>query len=339
MSKLFYQHRRLMHALERGTDYYGWVQITRQGFRGTREVLVPRPDSVFRIIADGASTTFDANTSGESSAWPARLERLLDSLGAPLDFEVLNAGVPGYQVYDNLARLQMELFRYDPDLIILYQGHNNLFNTLAAATRPLDTTFVSRPDEIAPVSPWRRWLERRSLLYHKLESRLRAVRFRTSADEGRSRTETARYAEVLEEGLRTFERHLELFVMTARYFDIDVLVPQVVYAAASTEGGRHDSLVAGLWRRAVGVAEPEVLWNGYARLDSVTRLSAFRAGAQYLAADDSSLWSVDGYAYGGSDPVHFNDLGSATFARHLADAILALPAVHQRIGDLGGTSR
>ena len=63
-----------MHGLVRGMDYYGWVHISRQGFRGAREVPQIPADSVIRIIAVGGSTTFDGNVSSDSNAWPAQLE-------------------------------------------------------------------------------------------------------------------------------------------------------------------------------------------------------------------------------------------------------------------------
>ena len=94
MSMIFYRHKRLMHGLVRGMDYYGWVRIGRQGFRGARDVSLRPPPNTFRIIAVGGSTTFDGNTSGDSSAWPARLEQILNSTPGPMRFEVLNAGVP-----------------------------------------------------------------------------------------------------------------------------------------------------------------------------------------------------------------------------------------------------
>ena len=44
--------------------------------------------------------------------------------------EVINAGVPGYRVIDNVVRLETELYQYRPDLIILYEVHNDLFTAL-----------------------------------------------------------------------------------------------------------------------------------------------------------------------------------------------------------------
>src|SRR5947208_41037 len=54
---LSYQHRTLLFGLVHDADYFGWIHIDSSGFRRG----LPRPASpkVLRIIADGASTTFD----------------------------------------------------------------------------------------------------------------------------------------------------------------------------------------------------------------------------------------------------------------------------------------
>lgn len=322
MSKLFYQHTRLMHAMERGSEYYGWASIGPEGFRGSRSVVVSRPDSVFRIIAAGGSTTFDGNTSGDSSAWPARLEQILDSLGAPVDFEVLNAGVPGFQVFDDLVRFELELHRFEPDLIILYQGHNDLFNTLARAGRA-PAEFERRPGELPTVLPWERWLERNSLLYHKLSSRLQAIQFRRSGTKQRTRATPHRFASVLEDGAGNFARNLRFYVAVAQAAGIDVIIPQVVYARP-TGSPTSDSLVKERWGRAVPFAPYDVVRQGYARYDSVASAVAAGTGARYVPSIDSTLWKLDGYAYG--DPIHFNDEGAWRLAGHLARTILPVVA-------------
>ncbi len=323
MSKLFYRHTRLMHGLERGLDYYGWVHIGRQGFRGARDVTQSPADSVFRIIAVGGSTTFDGNTSGDSSAWPARLEQILDSVGAPMRFEVLNAGVPGFQVLDDLVRLQTELYAYEPDLIILFQGHNDLFNTLSHARQGAVTTFDPRPGEVATIYPWQRWLERRSLLYHKLSSRLQALRFGGRAASNRAETSPERYRAVVDSGTAAFSRSVRMYLATAQALGIPVVIPQVVYVGGGS--ANRDSAAVAVWSNSYG--PPAVIWDGYARYDAAARAVAAERGAAYIAATDSVLWQADSFTRG--DPVHFNDQGAWRMARHIARAIRELPEVRQ----------
>ena len=55
---LFYRHSRLGHALVRNYDYFGWIHVNRQGFRGASVPLDKQPGTL-RVMAVGGSTTFD----------------------------------------------------------------------------------------------------------------------------------------------------------------------------------------------------------------------------------------------------------------------------------------
>jgi len=90
-----------------------------QGFKGPI-VKIPKPEEVFRIICYG-----DSNTDGSDGGnWPAELHKLLNKKDA--NYEVLNAGVPGYSSYQGLMRFKQEVAIYEPDLIIVSFGWNDL---------------------------------------------------------------------------------------------------------------------------------------------------------------------------------------------------------------------
>lgn len=322
MSMIFYRHSRLMHGLVRGMDYYGWVHMGRQGFRGARDVSQTPPDSVFRIITVGGSTTFDGNTSGDSSTWSARLEQILDSVAAPRQFEVLNAGVPGFQVFDDLVRLQLELHAFKPHLVVLYQGHNDLYNTLSSAGRPSAIPYMARPYEQPAVTPWKRWLEQNSLLYHKLSQKWQATTFRRRGTQQGARVAAVDLDGAMQRGSERFARNVGLFLAAARELGIPVVVPQIVYTAESAPGSGRDSSVTRLWRVAVPFAPPDAVLSGYVRFDSVAKAVASKYGAAYVPAADSSLWRADAYTTG--DAIHFNDQGAWRFAQNLAGPIRAI---------------
>ena len=331
MSMIFYRHSRLMHGLVRGMDYYGWVRVGRQGFRGAREVSVTPPPNVYRIIAVGGSTTFDSNTSGDSATWSSRLEQILDSVAAPLRFEVLNAGVPGFQVFDDLVRLESELYVYQPDLIILYQGHNDLFNTLSREpTSDSAPPFDPRPNEIPTVYPGQLWLERHSLLYHKLRSKLEAISFRSSGTALGATVTPAAQQRTLERGSQVFGRTVREFLAVAQSLKTKVIVPQVAFAArpAAGAGPAGELALTELWQRATPFAPLPVMRQGYAMYDSAARVAAADFRFPYVPVADSTLWGMDAYSDG--DPIHFNDKGSWKMARQLADVIRRLPDVDLR---------
>lgn len=148
---LYYPHARLRYALVRDADYYRWAHVNARGFRG-RDVALQKADGALRIIVVGASTVFETTVSGDDRAWPTRLQHWLTELRPGLGVEVINAGVPGYRLLDNLIRLETELYRYRPDVIISYEVHNDLYAALRAG-REDDVPDARTPDEISLLTP------------------------------------------------------------------------------------------------------------------------------------------------------------------------------------------
>ena len=157
---LYYQHRRLGHALARNTDCFGWIRINRHGFR-EKDFSVEKPADTNRIVVIGASTTFDTQVSSDERTWPARLEYWLNQAGLRYPVEVINAGVPLYQLIDHFIRLQTDLYRFRPDLIILYAAHNDVSCALRHEQTP-PRERANRPNAIPVVTPWNHWLQARS---------------------------------------------------------------------------------------------------------------------------------------------------------------------------------
>jgi len=118
------------------------VVINGQGYR-TREIG-PKPPGTVRLLCIGASTTVQGATN--ETTYPALLEaRLRDSFaGSPI--EVLNLGVSGTRSDRWLDRLD-ELFAYEPDIVLQYNGANDLLLEHLpawAAARPRDRAIRHR---------------------------------------------------------------------------------------------------------------------------------------------------------------------------------------------------
>jgi lysophospholipase L1-like esterase len=80
------------------------------------EIAVPRPESTFRVIVLGDSFTEGLREEETSSQY---LERSLDALGLPLDFEVMNCGASSYSLLPILLRLREQLLAAEPDAVIV----------------------------------------------------------------------------------------------------------------------------------------------------------------------------------------------------------------------------
>jgi tetratricopeptide (TPR) repeat protein len=76
----------------------------------------------YRIICLGGSTTY-GRPYGDGTSFPGWLRELLPLADSDRKYEVINAGGISYASY-RIAHLMDELCTYEPDLFIVYTGHN-----------------------------------------------------------------------------------------------------------------------------------------------------------------------------------------------------------------------
>ncbi len=89
------------------------------GFRPSR-FQAAKPAGTVRIFTFGGSSTFGLLAAGSPFTKILR-ERLPEALGSPV--EVVNLGCPGW-AGDRVATLLRETLAFDPDLLVVYSGHN-----------------------------------------------------------------------------------------------------------------------------------------------------------------------------------------------------------------------
>jgi lysophospholipase L1-like esterase len=78
------------------------------------------------IVAFGSSSTLGARASSPDRAYPAMLEKYLNSaLGPDRAVRVLNRGIGGENVYTMMARLERDVLRDKPDIVIWQTGTND----------------------------------------------------------------------------------------------------------------------------------------------------------------------------------------------------------------------
>ena len=335
MPPLFYRHGRLGHALVRNFDYFGWIHIDREGFRGP-EVAVDKPPGEMRIMAIGSSTTFDPVVSGDQATWPARLQFWLHQLAPNQPVEVVNAGVPGYRVLDDVIRLETELFRYQPDVIILYEGHNDLSGAFGRR-REQGSVATDTPGEVPVVTPWGHWLSRHSLFYGKLVDRLLVLRYLSSGRRALTRAQAAGPSddEIIESGAQQFERDLTFFLTVARSLGARIVIPAMVHVSGVGTEGERDSTLLHEWSHSLPFASPETVLRGYVRYNAVLHQVAGRFAATWVPTDSFGLAGPEWY--GRSDPIHFNDRGADRMARRLAEALVASGVLDVRRARSGTT--
>jgi lysophospholipase L1-like esterase len=105
------------------TTVNGRIVVNPKGFRGP-DFEARKPPGVYRIFNVGDSVTF--GLAGEDCPYSRKLERLLNRRGDGRRYEVVNAGVEGYNSRDALRLLEHEILTYQPDLITVLIGWNDL---------------------------------------------------------------------------------------------------------------------------------------------------------------------------------------------------------------------
>jgi lysophospholipase L1-like esterase len=102
----------------------GTCSINNLGFRGTKDLKYYKPENTFRIVVLGGSAAFSYETTDEKT-WVSSLEQsLLKKYGGQI--EVINAGVPGYSVFESKINYLYQIRRMSPDVVIVYHTWNDM---------------------------------------------------------------------------------------------------------------------------------------------------------------------------------------------------------------------
>lgn len=126
-SVLFEEHPFLVGVPKRNfqlSNDSGDIKITTDQF-GRRlsapKALVPKK-SAKHIVCLGGSTTFGTGITDEKN-WPYVLQQKLG-----VDYKLSNLGVPGYSSLEAIIQLSTIVPELEPDIIIIYQGWNDIKN-------------------------------------------------------------------------------------------------------------------------------------------------------------------------------------------------------------------
>jgi len=110
------------YTLMKPSSHYEWqsitVSINSHGLRGS-ETPYEKPPATYRILNLGDSVAMGWGVHVEDT-YGQQLEALLnEEETGDLRYEVINAGVPGWNLENALAYLQAEGLKYEPDVILL----------------------------------------------------------------------------------------------------------------------------------------------------------------------------------------------------------------------------
>ncbi len=131
--------------------------INSRGFRGPK--VRAEKGNAYRIVALGESSTFGVTLAPGQRPWPELLEQLIRARLSPSrPVEVINAGVPGYRLGQNLYRLTREILPLKPDMVISYHGINAfdaLGDAVPLAPRANPRAYKKRPLQLLADAEYR----------------------------------------------------------------------------------------------------------------------------------------------------------------------------------------
>jgi len=101
------------------------ITINSLGFRGA-EFSNIKPLNTYRIFMVGGSTMFGAGATSDETTIPGYLQQFLNEKDFGFDIEVINSGIQGADSNTESKLIEQKLVRFSPDLIIIYDGMNDL---------------------------------------------------------------------------------------------------------------------------------------------------------------------------------------------------------------------
>jgi lysophospholipase L1-like esterase len=299
--------------------YSSRLSINSLGLRGP-EIPVAKPDGTFRVAFLGASAIFCAEVSSDAMVWPSLVIDRLRAASPGQAFDFVNASIPGYTFAAMQKLLENVVAPLKPDLVVIYEGHNDMTEVMAAAARRQGIVFDAGDSGLS-------WLSRYSLFDYLVEKNIVIMhRQRMAAsDSEKLRVPSDTFA-------TAYEERFTALVRAAR-----AVANQVVLVTFSARLRSEQSPEE---KKQAGVTDlyympyrtPDDIIRDYAAVNEAMRRVARREGAELIEA----ATAIPGDRQHFVDSVHFSDAGSRMMADIVAAGLIGIDGTR---GREGGTVR
>lgn len=282
-----------------------------------REAEQKKKEGVTRIICIGASATANFENSDDAHTYPAQLERALHKELPDQQFEVLNAGVRGYNSAENLIYFSLRLIDFQPDMIVYYEA----FNDLLAASYPhfsSDYSHFRRPAWYGLIykKSWWVGLFEKSCFFLLMRSWLsnydnahNVIRYSTLPPPQNPYMHLNFGSTSLNEhGFDIFERNLKSVIAIARMQGIKMVIPTFAHIIHTDKRIKMSKQLQDMLAKGVG-----------GQNDRIRKI--WRENSDIIGVDlDQEMSGKSEYFY---DFVHFNDAGSQKAGEIISQIIAA----------------
>ena len=106
------------------------ININSLGFRGD-EFSKIKPDKTYRIFVVGSSPVFGYGATSDETTISGFMQEFLNGKYFGFDIEVINSGIQAADSSKELKLLKQKLVTFSPDLVIMYDGWNDLRSNIS----------------------------------------------------------------------------------------------------------------------------------------------------------------------------------------------------------------
>ena len=106
------------------------ININSLGFRGD-EFSKIKPDKTYRIFVVGSSPVFGYGATSDETTISGFMQEFLNGKDFGFDIEVINSGIQAVSSDTELELVKRKLITFSPDLIIIYDGWNDLRSNIS----------------------------------------------------------------------------------------------------------------------------------------------------------------------------------------------------------------
>ena len=290
----------------------GNISVNSLGFRGP-EIPMPKPPGTLRLAFVGASTTWCGEVSGNDKVWADVVAKSLAQAFPAHRFDYVNGGVPGYTIPASLKNLELRIAPLAPDIIVIYEGMNDLSGELREVAA---AKGVTRDAKMEPAS----WLADYSLLWNLAEKNLRVwfAQRRVESAEGRLDLDAAALGQ-------RFRLDLTGLVQAAQQRAKRVAVATFSIQLRPGQSPEEQLRAAASRLYYEPFMTPQGILAAYRRYNEIVREVADATDALLIDGEND----IPGDPAHFADTVHFTDAGSAAMAARVTRALVNDPTIRQ----------
>jgi lysophospholipase L1-like esterase len=252
----------------------GHISINSLGFRGP-EIALPKPAGTVRLAFLGASTTWCGEVSSNEHVWPHIVTASVAAAFPQAKFDYVNGGVPGYTVASSMKNLLLRVAPLQPDVIVIYEGLNDLSGELREVAVRQGVTSDPKPQQLS-------WPSRYSLLWNLAEKNLLILASQRAAARNEGRLAAVpqnvgeQYRNRLTELVRAAQSHAKL---------VAVVTLSARLRQRQTPEQQLAALSSALFY--MPFISPNALLDAYQKYNDINRDVARDTGALVIAHEDA----------------------------------------------------